>query len=85
MHQIDQGLDRVRGAAAAPNRTHITTKDGEVHSERTDYGYCVDKVRQDCSTANTGWFGTNRAAAAKCALDHLPTTCPPSLSGGGAR
>jgi hypothetical protein len=77
-------LDRVVGGENAPNRTDVRTSDGQqVHTERTDFGYCQDVVQRNCDKANTSWlFGTDQRAAAQCTLDNLPKICPPSLAGG---
>jgi hypothetical protein len=71
----------VCGGAGAPNITEVRTKDGQgLRQERTDFAYCQDKIERNCKDHNTGWFGTDKQAAAKCTLDTLPKACPPSLS-----
>ena len=74
----------VGGVDPAPNRSSYRGNDGtEVRTERTDYAYCVDAVRQNCRDANPGLlWGTNERAAAQCALREQPAACPATLSGG---
>jgi hypothetical protein len=69
------------GENAGPNRTKITTGDKSVTAARTDYGYCLDMLERNCTTANTGFFGTNTSAAAQCVVDKMPKACPATLSG----
>jgi hypothetical protein len=75
----------VGGRNGGPNRTFIRTRAGTFQADRSDYGYCLDYVEAKCKKANTSWFwGTDERAAAQCALDRTPRTCPATLSGGPA-
>ena len=77
----DALLEAVCGGGSAPNVTDVRTGNGQAfHQERTDFAYCQDKIERNCKDANTGWFGTDKQAAAQCTLDMLPKACPPSLS-----
>lgn len=59
-----------------PNTTTTTNGRTTRTSERSDYAYCVDNVRDNCRAANPGvLWGTNESAAARCQLDNQPKQC----------
>ncbi len=71
-----EALARVLGGTEV-NKTRVTTPDKTYESERSNYAYCVDSVRQACRAANPGWlWGTNERAAAACQLENQPRSCP---------
>lgn len=78
-------LGSVHGGQSAPNRTDITTSDGQrVRTERTDFAFCQEFYKRECDKANTSWlFGRDEKASARCALDTVPKACPPSMSRDG--
>ena len=78
----DTWLERVCGGVDGPNRTTVTTREKTESTARTDYGQCLDTLQRNCTAANTGLFGTDRAAAGRCVVQNMPTACPPTLSGG---
>jgi hypothetical protein len=67
----------VSGGQQAPNTTTVTNGDQTVSTQRTDYGYCVDTVRQSCTQANTHLFGlyTDQRSAAQCRIQEMPRVC----------
>ena len=56
-------LERVTGGAENGQRVNVPGASAE--QRRSDYGYCVDNVRQQMSQKypnNGGWFGTDTNA-----------------------
>jgi hypothetical protein len=82
LETLDAGaLDGVVGGEA-PNVTTVTTPRMSTTTQRTDYAFCADTVRQACQQANPGFlgFGTNQQGAAQCTIQNLAPTCgqPPA-------
>jgi hypothetical protein len=82
MSVIDIALLRgvIGGAGGAPNQTRIRTQDTSVDRDRTNFGYCQDRLQHVCTEGTRGWFGGERPRAAdRCYTQSVPATCPPSL------
>ncbi len=67
------------------NTTTITTPAGSRTQTRSDYAVCTDQVQLACTQKNTGWLGTDRAAAGQCTINEMPKACGlPPLGGATA-